>query len=96
MVTEVVVTVQKRTTKNQRHGFKPHSGAHQKKHDLERWARMDTRICVPESLRGPPETIATLLTGYTPTQNKKFNKKVQLSPVICCEIKCTLHIEITH
>ena len=79
MVTEAVVTVQKHTTKNQRHGFKPHSSAHQK-YDLERGARMDTCICMPESLRCPPETIRTLLTGYTPTQNKKFNKKNSIKP----------------
>ena len=31
---------------------------------------MDTCICVTESLHYSPETI-TLLTGYTPIQNKK-------------------------
>ena len=29
-------------------------------------------ICLAESLRCSPETITTLLIGYTPTQNKKF------------------------
>ena len=28
-----------------------------------------------ESLRCSPETVTTLLTGYIPTQNKKFLKK---------------------
>ena len=28
--------------------------------------KMDTRICMPEFLRCSPETITTLLTGYTP------------------------------
>ena len=28
-----------------------------------------------ESLHCSPETITTLLIGYTPTQNKKFKKK---------------------
>ena len=32
---------------------------------------MDTRICMGESLCCSPEII-TLLTGYTPIQNKKF------------------------
>ena len=30
------------------------------------WGRMDTCICTAESLYCPPETIITLLTGYTP------------------------------
>ena len=30
------------------------------------WGRMDTWICVAEILRCPPETITTLLIGYTP------------------------------
>ena len=34
--------------------------------------RMDTCICAAESLRGSPKTITTLLTGYTPLQNKVF------------------------
>ena len=38
------------------------------------WGRMDTHICMAESLRSSPETITTLLTGYTPIQNKKFKK----------------------
>ena len=37
--------------------------------------RMDTCIGMAESLCCPPETITTLLTGYTPIQNKKFNLK---------------------
>ena len=32
-------------------------------------------ICIAESLHCSPETITTLLIGYTPTQNKKFKKK---------------------
>ena len=38
------------------------------------WGRMDTCICMAESLHCPPETITTLSTGYTPIQNKKFLK----------------------
>ena len=39
------------------------------------WGRMDTRICMVKSLCYSPETIKTLLTGYTPIQNKNFKKK---------------------
>ena len=35
------------------------------------WGRMATCVGRAESLGCPPETITTLLTGYTPTQNKK-------------------------
>ena len=38
---------------------------------------MDTFICMAESLCCPPETIMTLLTGYTPIENKKFKKMMQ-------------------
>ena len=34
--------------------------------------RMDTYLCVAESLHCYPETITPLLIVYTPTQNKKF------------------------
>ena len=33
------------------------------------WGRMDTCICVAESLHCSPETTTTLLTGYTPVHN---------------------------
>ena len=36
--------------------------------------RMDTHICMAESLFCPPETIPALFIGYTPIQNKKFGK----------------------
>ena len=43
------------------------------------WGRMDMYgcicICIVESLHCSPETITTLLIGYTPTQNKKFKIK---------------------
>ena len=35
------------------------------------WGRLGTRICVAESILCSPEIVATLLIGYTPTQNKK-------------------------
>ena len=36
------------------------------------WRRMDTCICMAESLYCPPETITTLLVSYTPIQMKSF------------------------
>ena len=38
--------------------------------------RMDTYICMAESLHSSPETITTLLSGYTPIQNRKLEKKI--------------------
>ena len=45
------------------------------------WGRMDTCICMAKSLCPSPETITTLLIGYTPIQNKKFMEKKMLSLV---------------
>ena len=36
------------------------------------WGRMDTCIRMAEYLCRPPETITTLLTGFTPSQNNQF------------------------
>ena len=36
------------------------------------WGRMDTCICISESLFCLPETITTLLINLTPIQNKNF------------------------
>ena len=36
---------------------------------------MDSCICVAVALTCSPETITTLLIGYTPIQNKKLKKK---------------------
>ena len=38
------------------------------------WGRMDTCICMAESIYCPLETITTLLISYSPVQNKKFKK----------------------
>jgi len=38
------------------------------------WERMDTGICMTESFLCSPETITTLLSSYTPIQNKKLKK----------------------
>ena len=40
--------------------------------------RMDTCICMTESLPWSPETVTTLLISYAPTQNKKFKRKTEL------------------
>ena len=42
------------------------------------WRRMDTCMCMAESLCCPLATITTLLLGYTPVQNKKLKKKKSL------------------
>ena len=42
---------------------------------------MDTCICTAESLHRSPATITTLLTDYTPIQNKKL-KKYEMNPLI--------------
>ena len=39
------------------------------------WGIVNTCTCMAESLCCSPETTTTLLTGYTLTQNKKFEKK---------------------
>ena len=41
----------------------------------ESWGRTDTCICVAETLHYLPETITTLLIGYTPIKNKKLKKR---------------------
>ena len=38
--------------------------------------RMDTCVCMAESLCCSPETVKTLLTGYIPIQNNKLKKKI--------------------
>ena len=38
------------------------------------WGRMDTCISMAESLDYSPQTITTLLIGYTSIQNKKLTK----------------------
>ena len=41
----------------------------------EIWLRIDTFVCIPESLCCPPEMVTTWLIGHTPVQNKKVNFK---------------------
>ena len=40
------------------------------------WGRINTCICMVESLCCAPETITTLFIGYTPIKNKKLKKIV--------------------
>ena len=40
--------------------------------------RMDTGICMAESLCCPPKTVTTLLISYTPTLNKKLKNPTQI------------------
>ena len=39
------------------------------------WGRMDTCICMAESLHCSPETITMLLICYTSIRNNKFRKR---------------------
>ena len=36
------------------------------------WERMDTFMCMPESIRCTPEIVTVFFITYTPIQNKKF------------------------
>jgi len=40
--------------------------------------RMDICLCMTESLHCSPETITTLLNGYTPTHKKKLKKHFKI------------------
>ena len=39
------------------------------------WGRMNACVCITKSLCCSPETITTLLIGYTPVQNKRFKNR---------------------
>ena len=62
------------------------------------WGRMGTCICMTEPLCRPPETITTLLIGFTLIQNKKLKKKRKkerytvLGLLICVAITITVKI----
>ena len=45
--------------------------------------RMDTCICMAESLHCSPKTVTKLLISYTPIENKKFKlkKKNEIMPL---------------
>ena len=44
------------------------------------WGRMDACICVAKSLLCSPDTITTLLLSCNPTQNKKLQIKIKITP----------------
>ena len=44
-------------------------------HGKRVWRKMNTCTCMTASLHCLPETTTTLLTGYTPIQNKKFKNQ---------------------
>lgn len=47
---------------------------------------MDVCICMAGSLHCLPETITTLLVGYTPIQNKKLSfKKAEVTHSLACD-----------
>ena len=46
--------------------------------NLPVWGRMDTCICMAESLCCSPENITTLLIGHSPIQNKNKNNKKRI------------------
>ena len=45
------------------------------------WGEMDTCICMAESLCCPPETMTTLLTGYTQILKKKKKNLKDSAPI---------------
>ena len=55
------------------------------------WRRMDTCVCMAESLCCYPETIITLLIGYTPIQSKKLNNAI--CPPLTSEYVKVLNID---
>ena len=54
------------------------------------WERMDTYICMAESLHCSSETITTLSIGYTPVQNVFGVKKLKKKRAICMCFKVDL------
>ena len=61
------------------------------------WGRMDTRICMAESLCCPPETITTLLICYIPIQNLKKDLKEltkEIFIVIAFTFRSMIHFEL--
>ena len=56
--------------------------------------RMDTCVCMAESLCCPLETLTTLLNGYTPISNKKLKKNIKLKafPPVLENILWEIHV----
>ena len=58
------------------------------------WGRMNTDICMAESLCCLPEIYITLLVGYTPIKIKLKKKKVKVAqscPTLCDPMDCIVH-----
>ena len=53
-------------------------------------------MCMSESFFCLPETIITLLTGYTPIQNKKLKKKKESDQIKWSKILKTLELKYFH
>ena len=58
------------------------------------WGRVDTCMCMAESFDGLRETVTTLLTGYTPVQNKKLKKNESMHKEDVCVSVCVYIIYI--
>ena len=50
------------------------------------WGRMNICKCMAESLHCSPETITTLLIGYTPIQNVFDVKKIKKLSSLCLDL----------
>ena len=68
---------------------------------VESGGSMDPCICMAESLRFSPETLITLLIGYTPIQNKKsvflfcfWEKEMILCWYYCVDSYCLISIKL--
>ena len=64
----------------------------------EVWERMDTCICMAESLCCPSETITMLLVGYSPYKIKSYKNVIWVK--CYCKVKeeegiLTFHLDLT-
>jgi len=58
------------------------------------WRRMDSHMCMAQSLHCSPETITTLLIYYTPIQNKKCKTKSMTWKVLSCKYNI-IYLDLT-
>ena len=63
------------------------------------WGRVDTCICMAESLCCSPETVTTLLVSYTPIQTKNLNKihlwqNQEPKPLFPVDVKCEVMLPV--
>ena len=57
------------------------------------WGRMDTCICMTESLHCSPETATTLLIFYTPIQNVFGVKKIKFKKLTILQLKKIINLK---